>query len=140
MKAIESRYVSDQDLAGFRSTVIPPLQIAIDLAVLAGLGEAELIELAWIDVGESAAFVRFTKSGQDISIPLTDDMEVVLLRSMRLAPMMPRWFVIRQATGEPYSPAQFRAEWRRSMNLWRNMGRATFFIQDLKQRPMPQLT
>ena len=137
MNTTERKYISDQELAAFWSIASPAIQMAIDLSVLTGLGESEVIELAWIDVYETTIDIRRTKTCRQINVPISDDIETVLLRAFRRKPSLPRWFVLRQSNGEPFTSEHFRAQWKKLMIIWCALGHRAFSFRDIKRRITP---
>ena len=108
-----TRYVTDQEFSAVRAIAPPAVQIAMDLALLLGQRQGDLLDMAWIDVQDTHIELTQSKTGKKLGIRLTPSVEEVLLRARRKPPMMPRWYVIRTRTGEPYTHEGFRALWQR---------------------------
>jgi integrase len=134
MDAAVRRDISNQEIQDFRSMVGPALQIALDLRLLTGLSEAEVIDLLWKDVEDDTISVRRGKSGQCVTIPLTPAICEVLLRARRWTPVTwPCWYVLRQSNGEGFGPIDFRVKWWRRMKAWQSAGGKLFFLRDVKR-------
>jgi hypothetical protein len=124
--------ISDQDIAGFRAISSPGIQIAIDLAIAAGLSEANVINLSWYEVYSDSMVVRHGKSGKSVRIPLTSALKDALQLARNYEPFASsRLYLVRLPDGNPYSPMEFRTEWKRYMRNWRNLGGKLFHFRDL---------
>lgn len=118
-----TRYVTPEEFEAVRSIASPPFQIAMDLAYLIGQRQGDLVNLGWdqIDVtyrGENdhgRIHIIQGKTGKEIAIQITDAVRDVLVRAKRRPPAIPRLYVIRTRTGEPFTSTGFRTGWQRLM-------------------------
>lgn len=114
---VRTRYPTDAEFAAFRSVCSDRLQVAMDIALLTGMRQGDLLSLRWdnIDVNGRVIYVRAGKTGKIHGIAITDALEEALVRAKRQTPALPRDYVIRQRSGEPYTSEGFRAMVNRKM-------------------------
>jgi len=119
-----TRYVNDQEFAAVRGIASPRLQVLMDLAVITGQRQGDLLKLRWdhIDVHgtEASGFrpiihIRQGKTGKRFGIAVTEALEEVLLRCKRMTPALPKAYVVRNKHGERYSSAGMRSMWQRTV-------------------------
>ena len=110
------RYVTDAEFSAVYDIAPFAVQSAMDLALLTGQRQGDILDLTWDRVHEGHIEIRQGKTGKLLGIRITNAIEEVLLRARQRPPMMPRHFVVRTRHGEPYSHEGFRAMWQRVMN------------------------
>jgi integrase len=114
---VRTRYPTDAEFAAFRSVCGERLQVAMDIALLTGMRQGDLLTLRWenIDVNGRVIYVRAGKTGKLHGIAITEAVEEALVRAKRQKPALPRDYVIRTRHGEPFSSEGFRSLWNRKM-------------------------
>jgi len=110
-----TRYVSDAEYATVRAAMPPRVQIAMDLALLTGQRQGDLLALRWAQVSEEGIFFQQGKTGKKLLVGLSPALSEVLERAKRLLPNLPREYVLRTRNGSPYAGEGFRAIWQRRM-------------------------
>lgn len=109
------RYITDDEFATVRAMMPVRVQIAMDLALLTGQRQGDLLKLQWSDVTDEGVTFRQSKTGQGRMILRTPALDEVLARAAKIVPQLPRVYVIKSRKGTRYSPEGFRAVWQRHM-------------------------
>lgn len=140
------RYVTDEEFAAVRALASPQLQIAMDLALLTGQRQGDIVGLTWkqvhtIGVPRDKWYIeiRQGKTGKYLGIKITPAVEAVLKRARMAPPEWPRKYVIRATPrygkqGEKYSPNGFRAMWQRVMNRHVKRGFSRWTFHDIRAK------
>lgn len=131
---MKSRRVTRGELEEFYRSAPVSIQMAIQLFLLTGATETELLNLAWRQVSPSGAVVVRNKSGRRASMQMDPELERALCRAKAKLPHLPREYVLRDRNGRQYTAERFRAEWQRCMRAWANAGGVPFALHDLKRR------
>lgn len=131
-----TRYVNDAEFKAVHAIATPSVQIMMDLALLTGQRQGDILDLTWENVQDTYIHVTQAKTGKTLGIRLTPALESVLLRARKRPPMYPRWFVVRTRSGEPYTHEGFRAAWQRTMDLALRLGavKTRFTFHDLRAK------
>jgi integrase len=140
-----SRYVTNEEFAIVYAAMPERHQIAMDLALLCGQRQGDILNLKWSDVTDEG--VLFTpaktrkKVGKRLLVGMSPSLKVVLERADKMLPNIPHEYVIRTHKGRKYSSEGFRAPWQRRMRrlvtgYWRGKkGSAPVWIEPkLKER------
>ena len=135
------RYVTDAEFNAFRATACPQIQIAMDLALLTGQRQGDIIGLTWDQVDAIGVprdkwviLIDQGKTGKKLAITITPAVEAVLSRAKMMPPNYPHDWVIRTEHGYPYTEDGFRALWQRTMRAWMKAGHANFHFHDLRAK------
>ena len=117
-----SRYVTDAEYTAFYAMVPPRMKIAMDLALLTGQRQGDLLSLTWESVDTIGQprekwAVRFkqAKTGKRMRVLVSPALEEVLQRARKLVPQLPRKYVLRTRKGDRYTSDGFRSIWQRFM-------------------------
>lgn len=146
-----TRYVTDAEYKAFYDICPTRMQIAMDLALLTGQRQGDLISLTWEQVDtigkpREAWAIRFKqgKTGKRIRVMIDKDLEAVLVRARLLLPHLPRKYVIRTGPrawvndpgGKRYTSDGFRAVWQRHMRRAMRKGilKERFTFHDLRAK------
>lgn len=141
-----TRYVTDEEFHAFRATCPAQVQIAMDLALLTGQRQGDIIGLKWsqvraIGLPREAWHLEIDqgKTGKKLAIMISPALETVLKRAKMALPNWPREHVIRinprsGKKGLRYSEDGFRAMWQRSMRAWMDAGHENFHFHDLRAK------
>lgn len=114
-----TRYVTDEEYFALYQCAGERFQIAMDLALITGQRQGDLLGLRWEDVTEEG--IRFQpaktqkKVGKKLIVTLSPSLKAVLERARRLTPQIPREYVLRTRKGTRYTSEGFRAGWQRIM-------------------------
>lgn len=122
------RYIDDAEFAAIRAIACPQVQIAMDLALLTGQRQGDIVGLTWKQVktiGVARPDWRIEidqgKTGKKLAIMISPAVETVLKRARLMEPMWPRTHVIRTHKGLPYTPDGFRALWQRTIRKYEEL-------------------
>lgn len=144
-----TRYVTDAEFDAFRATCPPQIQIAMDLALLTGQRQGDIVGLKWEQV-KSEGLPRADwhieidqgKTGKRLAIMMSPAIETVLDRAWMAKPHWPREYVIRTnpprgsplKRGHRYTEDGFRALWQRCMKDWMAKGHSNFHFHDIRAK------
>lgn len=141
-----TRYVKDEEFAAMYAVVPAAMQIAMDLALLTGQRQGDLLGLKWDNVTEAGIYFRQGKTGKQLMVAISDELAAVLERAKLLVPQLPRQYVIhpskerRNADGSikplRYTGSGFRAIWQRKMRRLFKAGVLTerFTFHDIRAK------
>lgn len=136
-----TRYVTDEEFNGFRAICCAQVQIAMDLALITGQRQGDIVGLTWkmvhaIGLPRDKWFVevRQGKTGKHLGIAITPALEAVLKRAKLMLPHWPREHVLRTKWGNAYTPDGFRAMWQRYCRQWEALGNKRFHFHDLRAK------
>lgn len=111
-----TRYITDAELAAFRAMLPLRHQIAVDLALITGQRQGDLLSLKWEQVTEEGITFKQGKTGKKLRVLMSPALADVLARAKALLPNIPRVYVLRGRRGEKYTSEGFRAVWQRAMS------------------------
>jgi len=89
------------------------IQIAMDLAVITGLRQGDLLKLRLQDLSPDGLTVRTGKTGRRLLFELTPGLSDTIERAKRLRRRVSTLYLIANRNGQPYTDSGFRAMWRR---------------------------
>lgn len=135
------RYVSDEEFNGCRAIACAQVQIAMDLALLTGQRQSDIVQLTWkqvktIGVPRADWRIEITqgKTGKKLAIMISPAIETVLKRARVMEPNWPHQYVIRTKWGKAYTADGFRALWQRTMRKWIALGNKNFHYHDIRAK------
>jgi integrase len=128
-----TRYVTDGEFEAFRQRVSPRMRIAMDLALLTGQRQGDLLTLKWSSVTPEGIQFQQGKTGKRLLVAMSPALQEVLARAKALTPNIPREYVLRRGDGQPYSENGFRAIWQRAMAAYGKEA-ARFTFHDLRAK------
>ena len=136
-----TRYVTDDEFNGLRAICCPQVQIAMDLALLTGQRQGDIVGLTWkmvhtvgVPRDKWHVEVKQGKTGKHLGIAITAAVEAVLRRARVMEPSWPHAFVIRTEHGERYTEDGFRAMWQRYCRKWEALGHERFHFHDTRAK------
>jgi integrase len=112
-----TRYVTDEEFAAVRAVASHRLQALMDLAVITGQRQGDLLKLRWdhIEHPKRLIHIRQGKTGKRFAIYVTPALEEVLQRCRKMKPGLPREYVVRNKSGDRYTSEGMRAMWQRTI-------------------------
>lgn len=130
------RYITDEEFAAVYEIMPPRHQVAMDLALLTGQRQGDILKLKWDDVLEDGVTFRQSKTGQGRHILYTPALKAALTRARKLLPMIPREYVVRTKKGTRYTSEGFRSVWQRYMTTAVNKGliKTRFTFHDIRAK------
>lgn len=128
------REVTDEEFAGFMATVPSRMKLAMELSVLTGQRQGDILSLRWTQVDRVLGKIRFkqAKTGKRLAVRITPAVDEILNRCELMA--LPGEYVIRRRDGERYTSDGFRAIWQRYQRRWAKAGHERFTYHDLRAR------
>jgi integrase len=142
-----TRYVTDEEFQAFRSRCPAQVQIAMDLALLTGQRQGDIIGLTWkmvhtVGKPRDTWFIEVKqgKTGKHLGISISPAVETVLKRARVMPPMWPHVYVLRtnprnlKKKGQRYTPDGFRALWQRHMAAYVRGGGKRFTFHDIRAK------
>lgn len=136
-----TRYVTDDEFARFRAICCPQVQIAMDLALLTGQRQGDIVGLTWkmvhtVGVPRAKWYIEVKqgKTGKHLGIAISPAVEAVLKRARVMEPNWPHQYVIRTEHGLRYTEDGFRAMWQRYCRKWEALGNKRFHFHDLRAK------
>jgi len=117
------RYVTDEEYKIVYDHASPRMKIAMDLALLTGQRQGDLLDLKWTEVHtigvpreDWVIHFRQGKTGKKVAVEISPVLEEVLKRARLMVPQLPRNYVLRTEEGLRYTRDGFRTNWQRLMN------------------------
>jgi integrase len=132
------RYITDAEFSGMRAICPPQLQMAMDLALLTGQRQGDIVSLKWekliMDGPRPTWFIDITqsKTGKHLGVTISPAIEEVFDRAVITSP--PGDYVIRTQFGTRYSEDGFRAMWQKYMRRWIARGNENFHFHDIRAK------
>jgi Phage integrase family. len=109
------RNVTDAEFAAVYKIANPKVQVAMDLALLTGQRQGDILRMRWADITEEGWTMRQGKTGKRLLIGMSPAFKEVLDRAKGFVPHLPREYVLRRRNGKRYTEDGFRAMWQRTM-------------------------
>lgn len=128
------RDVTAEEYEGFRATVPHRMKLAMELSVLLGQRQGDILSLRWSQVDVQAGHIKFkqAKTGKRLAVRITPTVDTVLAKCRCLTP--DGEYVIRRRDGDRYTSDGFRAIWQRYQRRWAKLGHERFTYHDLRAR------
>lgn len=130
------RYVTQGEYDAVYALASTRMRIAMDLALLTGQRQGDILRLRWDSVSKDGIVFRQQKTGKGLDVGLSPSVQDALDRAKRLLPHFPRQYVLRRRDGLPYSSDGFRAIWGRLMRKAVATGaiQRAFTFHDLRRK------
>lgn len=126
------RYVTDEEFQSFKSTAPPRIKVAMDLALLTGQRQGDLLSLQWSQVQPIGIVFKQAKTGKRLAIEKTPALKRVLGIAWNI--YRESAYVICTEAGRRYTSEGFRAIWQRYMRRWVERGNTRFTFHDLRAK------
>lgn len=110
--APRSRYVTDAEFLAVRSLANPMVRAAMDIALITGLRQRDVLNLERRQVSDQALTVTTAKTGKAQAFPMTPTLDETIKAALRERPQVRR-VVIANRSGRPYTTDGFQAIWQR---------------------------
>ena len=131
-----TRYVTDIEFNAIRTFAGPRIRLAMDLALLTGQRQGDLISLPWKNVTDEGILFRQGKTGKRLLVGMSPDLKAVLARAKLLEPGNLFGTVIQTRKGHAYTSEGFRAMWQRMIvrAVEKNVIGERFTFHDLRAK------
>ena len=128
------RYITDEEFLAVRALATPRLQIAMNMALLTGLRQGDLLALTRNNLTEDGLLVKSQKTGKALLFDYTDELLEVLNTAKKLPPQLPGYYLIRNRSGKQYTASGFKANWQRLMGKAVKQGVEHFTFNDIRAK------
>lgn len=128
------REVRDDEYIRFRRSAPYKMRLAMELSVLTGQRQGDILSLTWAQVDRVMGRIHFkqAKTGKRIGVKITKKVRRVLKLCEGMAPSGEH--VIRRRDGLRYTSDGFRAIWQRYQRRWKAAGNERYTYHDLRAR------
>lgn len=128
------REVTDDEYKRFRRFVPYKMRLAMELSVITGQRQGDILGLRWAQVDHGMGRIHFkqSKTGKRLGVKITKKLRRVLQLCARMAPAGE--YVIRRRDGQRYTSDGFRAIWQRYQRRWKAAGYERYTYHDLRAR------
>ncbi len=124
------RLVTPEEFAAVRAIAPFRVKLAMDLAVMTGQRQGDLLSLRWDAIRDMAIHLEQSKTGKRLAIEITPDLEAVLDKCWQLPNRSQ--YVLTARHGSRYTGEGFRACWQRTMRKYVKRGGIRFTFHDLR--------
>ncbi len=124
------RLVTNDEFAAVRALAPYRVKLAMDLAVMTGQRQGDLLSLRWDALRDMAIHLEQAKTGKRLAIEITADLEAVLDKCW-LLPVRSE-YILTARHGSRYTGEGFRAGWQRTMRKYVKGGGIRFTYHDLR--------
>lgn len=124
------RLVTSEEFASVRAIAPYRIQLAMDLAVMTGQRQGDLLSLKWADIRDMAVQIYQSKTGKRLAIEITPDLEAVLDKCWQLPGRGE--YVLSARRGPRFTGEGFRAMWQRNMRKYVRRGGTRYTFHDLR--------
>ena len=128
------RYITDEEFLAVRAMATPRLQIAMNLALLTGLRQGDLLALTRDHLTKGGLLVKSQKTGKALLFDYTEELLEVLNTAKKLPPQLPGYYLIRNRGGKQYTASGFKANWQRLMRKAQKNGIEKFTFHDIRAK------
>lgn len=116
-KKARDRYVTDEEYKAVYAMMPARHQIAMELALLTGQRQGDLLRLEWEQINEKEGRIYFRqgKTGKQLRVRISPRLQAAIDRAKLLIPHLPRQYVLRTAKGQRFKSSGFKSVWQRYM-------------------------
>jgi integrase len=128
------RYIKESEFRAFQAMVPKRMQIAMELSLLTGQRQGDVLAMLWSQVDRTAGCIQIQqgKTGKRLEIGISPALSAVLDQCADMAPAGEH--VIRRRDGERYTSDGFRAIWQRYQRRWAKLGNERFSYHDIRAK------
>jgi integrase len=112
----------------------PTIQVAMDLAVITGLRQGDILQLRLQDITDEGLTVQTSKTGKRLLFELTPGLRETVDRARSLRRRIGTIYILANRDGKPYTGSGFRTLWQRVMRRALDSGNLVnrFTFHDLR--------
>ena len=136
------RLILDEEFESCRQQAPKRVGLAMQLALLTGQRQGDIISFKWADIREATIDGRTfnelnlhqSKTGKRLAIEVTPELEAILDRCWQIkgGGHAGSEYVLPTRTGKPYTSEGFRACWQRTINSYCRRGGERFHFHDIR--------
>jgi integrase len=128
------REVTHSEYEAFKARVPLRMQLAMELSVLTGQRQGDILAMRWSQVDPILSKIRFkqAKTGKRLAVKITPTVQAILDKWKDLCPHGE--YVVTRRDGQRYSSDGFRAIWQRHQRRWKAQGFERFTYHDLRAK------
>lgn len=128
------RLITDDEFARCKAMAPKRVGLAMQLALLTGQRQGDIISFRWADIQDNALVLRQGKTGKRLAIEINPELEAVLDQCWLLPGSGSTGgdYILPTRTGKPYTSEGFRACWQRVMRQWMRLGGENFHYHDIR--------
>lgn len=136
------RLIRDEEFAACKALAPKRVQLAMDLALLTGQRQGDIIRFKWSDIREATVdgrtfnevHVYQSKTSKRLAIEVTPELEAVLDQCWQLngGGHTGSEHIVPTRTGKPYTSEGFRACWQRVRVKWERSGGEPLHFHDIR--------
>jgi integrase len=128
------REVTQAEYDAFAARVPLRMRLAMELSVLTGQRQGDILALRWSQVDQAASKIRFkqAKTGKRLAVRITAAVQANLDKWRELCATGE--YVVTRRDGQRYSSDGFRAIWQRHQRRWKAQGFERFTYHDLRAK------
>lgn len=124
------RLILDEEFEGCKAVAFERMRLAMDLALLTGQRQGDIIRFKWSDIRGMELHVYQSKTRKRIGIAIGPRLERVLDRCWQLHGDSE--YVLPNKHGRPYTSQGLRAGWQKTQRKWIKRGGAPFHFHDIR--------
>jgi integrase len=127
------RYVEHADFTAMRASAGPRLRVLMDLALITGQREGDLLSLRWEQIEKDGIRFKQGKTGKALIVTWSSDLRKVVARARQIEPRGET--VVATSEGKQYSTDAFQSLWQRARARAKKAGfERTFPFNDLRAK------
>jgi integrase len=136
------RLISDEEFAACKALAPHRVRLAMQLALLTGQRQGDIIRFRWADIHEVTVDgrtfhelqIQQSKTGKRMAIEITPELEAVLDQCWQLkgGGSQGSEYVLPTKFGRPFTSAGFRATWQRVRLKWERSGGENLRFHDIR--------
>lgn len=130
-----TRYVTDEEFLAVREIAPPMVGLAMDLALLTGLRQGDLLALERRHITDEGIAVRTSKTGAGLLFEWTDELRLTVKACWSHPPHV-RQFLICGRNGKAMTSSGFQTLWQRLMAKAVKAGVERFTFHDLRAKSL----
>ncbi len=109
-----TRYITDSEYKAIFKLASPPVQVAMDLSLLCGARQGDILNLKWSDVSKKGILIKQSKTGKIQLKLMNKELKKVIKAAKKLPGIGSIVYVVSNRSGSKYTPSGFRAVWKKA--------------------------
>lgn len=109
----DERYITDEEFAAVYSQAPDHVQLAMDLALLTGQRQADILALRRDQLQDEGIAFKQAKTGKRLIVRWSDDLRAVVSRALGVESAIASVWVLHNRHGQRYSASGFQTTWQK---------------------------